>query len=258
MAAEAAIAVLADVHGNRWALEAVLEDARARGIRDLVNLGDCLYGPLDPAATAARLMDLGMPTVRGNEDRILLDDPLRHPDSPSLAFCRSELAPEHLRWLAELPFSAGHEAGFFLCHASPRADDAYLLWQVEADGARRRPAAAVAERLAGIAQPVVLCGHDHLPARLDLANGQIVIDPGSVGLPAYRDSHPFPHAMAAGSPSARYAVVRRSPAGWEAEFVAVDYDHESAAATAERNGRPDWAHALRTGFAAGPDDGKGS
>jgi hypothetical protein len=28
---------------------------------------------------------------------------------------------------------------------------------------------------------------------------------------------------------------------------AVPYDWEAAAAQAERNGRPDWAHALRTG-----------
>ena len=258
MSAAGPIAVLADIHGNRWALEAVLEDARRRAIRELVNLGDCLYGPLDPAGTADRLMDLGMPTVRGNEDRILLDDPARHPDSPSLAFCRSELAPAHLRWLAQLPFSAVHEAGFFLCHASPPADAAYLLWEVEPGGARRRPAAAAAGRLAGIAQPVVLCGHDHLPARLDLPGGRVLIDPGSVGLPAYRDVRPFPHAMEAGSPHARYAIVRRSPSGWATEFVAVSYDHESAAAVAERNGRPDWAHALRTGLAAGAGAGTGT
>lgn len=258
MAAAGPIAVLADIHGNRWALEAVLEDARSRGIRELLNLGDCLYGPLDPAGTADRLTALDIPTVRGNEDRILLDDPERHPDSPSLAFCRSQLAPGHLRWLEALPFSAVHEAGFFLCHASPQADDEYLLWEVEAGGARRRPVPAVAERLAGIALPVVLCGHDHLPARLNLPGGRIVIDPGSVGLPAFGDDHPFPHAMEAESPHARYAILRRSPAGWEAEFVAAAYDHESAAAAAKRNGRPDWAHALRSGFAAGPGEGTGS
>ncbi len=257
MAAAGPIAVLADIHGNRWALEAVVEDLRRRGIREMVNLGDCLYGPLDPSGTARILMELGIPTVRGNEDRILLADPERHPDSPSLAFCRSELGPAHRRWLAELPFSAVHEAGFFLCHASPQADDAYLLWEVAAGGAGRRPPPAVAERLAGIAQRVVLCGHDHLPARLDLPDGRIVMDPGSVGLPAYRDDHPFPHTMEAGSPHARYAILRRSPSGWAAEFVAVPYDHESAAAAAERNGRPDWAHALRTGFAAEADAGIG-
>ena len=71
------IAVLADIHGNRWALEAVLEDIRRRGIREMVNLGDCLYGPLDPAGTARLLLELDMPAVRGNEDRILLDEPER-------------------------------------------------------------------------------------------------------------------------------------------------------------------------------------
>jgi predicted phosphodiesterase len=43
-------AVIADVHGNRWALEAVLDDIARRGIRDIVNAGDHLSGPLDPAA----------------------------------------------------------------------------------------------------------------------------------------------------------------------------------------------------------------
>ena len=69
------VAVLSDIHGNRWALEAVLDDIRRRGIRDMVNLGDCLYGPLDPAGTARMLMGLDMPTVSGNEDRIILDEP---------------------------------------------------------------------------------------------------------------------------------------------------------------------------------------
>jgi predicted phosphodiesterase len=41
----APVAVLSDIHGNRWALEAVLDDIRRRGIRDMFNLGDSLYGP---------------------------------------------------------------------------------------------------------------------------------------------------------------------------------------------------------------------
>ncbi|TIT27090.1 MAG: metallophosphoesterase, partial [Mesorhizobium sp.] len=32
------------------------------------------------------------------------------------------------------------------------------------------------------------------------------------------------------------------------EAIAVDYDHEAAARQAEQAGRPEWAHALRTGF----------
>ena len=59
------MAVIADVHGNRWALEAVLEDIEKRAIADVFDLGDCLYGPLDPAGTAEILMTVGATTVRG-------------------------------------------------------------------------------------------------------------------------------------------------------------------------------------------------
>lgn len=45
---ESAVAVISDVHGNRWALEAVLHDVRERGIPRMVILGDCVFGPLDP------------------------------------------------------------------------------------------------------------------------------------------------------------------------------------------------------------------
>jgi diadenosine tetraphosphatase ApaH/serine/threonine PP2A family protein phosphatase len=243
------IAALADIHGNRWALEAVLEDIRRRGIRDMVNLGDCFYGPLDPAGAARILLELGMPSVRGNEDRLLLEDPLLHPDSPSLPFVQSELQAEHVRWLRELPESTAAFGDLFLCHGTPRSDTEYLLWEVREDGPCRRFPAAVAGLLANVDQPLVLCGHDHLPARLDLPDGRCVVVPGSVGLPAYRDVHPFPHAMEAGSPHARYAILSRTPAEWAVEFVAVAYDWECAAKTAERNGRPDWAHALRSGWA---------
>jgi hypothetical protein len=52
-----------------------------------------------------------------------------------------------------------------------------------------------------------------------------------------------------GSPHVRYALLDvedgREP---DVMFLALAYDHESAARRAEINGRPEWAHALRTGF----------
>ena len=64
------IAVIADIHGNILALEAVLADLARRGGADLfINLGDCVSGPLWPRETVERLMSLGWPTVRGNHDR---------------------------------------------------------------------------------------------------------------------------------------------------------------------------------------------
>jgi predicted phosphodiesterase len=244
------VAVLSDIHGNRWALEAVLDDIRRRGIRDMVNLGDCLYGPLDPGGTAQILMELDMPTVRGNEDRILLDEPGRHPDSPSLPFVQANLAPGHRRWLKTLPAAAVAFADFYLCHGTPEKDNEYLVREVTARGCSLLPAAAIGRKLKSVAQPIILCGHDHLPAMLGLPDGRHVVDPGSVGLPAYRDDLPFPHAMEAGSAHARYSIVSRLGPGLAVENIALPYDWPSAAAAAARNGRPDWAAYLATGRAS--------
>jgi hypothetical protein len=71
--------------------------------------------------------------------------------------------------------------------------------------------------------------------------------PGSVGWPAYDDGRPHPHVMEAGTPHARYAVVDDASGQWRAEFRAVDYDWDAAAAIAGANGRPDVAGPLRTG-----------
>jgi predicted phosphodiesterase len=243
------IAVLSDVHGNRWALEAVLDDIRRRGVRDMVNLGDCLYGPLDPDGTAHLLMELDLPTVRGNEDRIILDEPAQHPDSPSLPFVQADLTPEHRHWLETLPCTAIAFRDFFLCHGTPQYDNEYLLREVTAEGSRLFSPAAIVLKLKSVVQPIVLCGHDHMPAFMRLSDGRHVVNPGSVGLPAYRDNAPFPHVMETGSPHARYSIVTRRRSGLTVANIAVPYDWESAAAAATRNGRPDWAYALRSGFA---------
>ncbi len=216
----------------------------------MVNLGDGLYGPLDPAGTARILLELDMPTVRGNEDRILLEDAHQHPDSPSLPFVQARLQPEHIRWLRALPLTIAFQEIFFLCHGTPERDNEYLAREVTPTACRLLPPAAIALKLAQIAQPVVLFGHDHLPALLSLPDGRPLVNPGSVGLPAYRDDKPFSHAMEAGSHHARYGIVTRARAGFAVEHVAVAYDWHSAAAAALENGRPDWALALRCGRAS--------
>ena len=60
-------AVIADIHGNRWALEAVLRDIDLRGIQQIINLGDHLTGSLDPVGTAEILLERDMIHVCGND-----------------------------------------------------------------------------------------------------------------------------------------------------------------------------------------------
>lgn len=235
---------MADIHGNIQALQAVLDDIERRGITKIVNLGDCLYGPLEPRETADILMQLQIPTVSGNEDRIILASPSEAPSSPTLRYVRESLKPQHLAWLASLEMTATAYDYFFLCHGTPKRDDEYLLQQVTSSGVFPRKIEALTARLHHIAQPFVLCGHDHVAGVVHLPDGKIIVNPGSVGLPAYTDDKPFPHAMQAGSPHARYSIISKNENGWRVENIAIPYDWQAAARKALKNGRPDWAEWL--------------
>jgi predicted phosphodiesterase len=239
--------VLSDIHGNRWALESVLEDIRRRGIDRIVNLGDSLYGPLDPAGTADILIPLDIPAVRGNEDRIIIDPTIPGDDSPTLRFVRDSLTKAHIEWLESLPASKTIYGDFFLCHGTPESDEEYLIHGVHESGVSKRGEGEITDILQGISQKVVLCGHDHMQSALSLPGGRLVVDPGSVGCQAFSDDHPFPHVMESGSPHARYSIVVRDESGWRAESLYVAYNWDEAAAAAMKNGRPDWAGWIETG-----------
>ena len=243
------LAVLADIHGNIWALDGVLADLARRGVRAMVNLGDSVYGPLAPADTADRLMRLGILSIRGNQDRILFDMP-KSDDPAMLGFVRRALDPRHFDWLRTHAPTAEWGPDVLLCHGTPSSDDTYLLEEVRRTGVFLRDAASVAQ-MAGPPHAVLACGHSHIPRTVSLADGRLALNPGSVGLPAYGDALPFPHAMENGSPHARYAILDRAGDAWCVEHIAAAYRWDLAAEAADRNGRPDWGHALRTGRAAG-------
>ncbi len=245
------IALIADIHGNRWALEAVLNDMERRGLRIIANLGDSLYGPLDPAGTADLIMTRPMTSIRGNQDRLLLQSSPDGETAPSRAFTRSRLTARHIEWLGALPPTAAFDGACLCCHGTPRRDDAYLLERVSGDGGVRSiDRRALELELQEFSFDVIACGHSHIPALVVLPDGRRVINPGSVGLPAYRDEEPFPHVMATGTPHARYAILRCLNESWDVEFVTVTYDWMAAARIAEANHRPDWADWLATGQAS--------
>lgn len=241
-------AVLADIHGSSWALEAVLADIRRRGADEVLDLGDILYGPLDPAGTADLHRSAGIVALSGNMDRLLVE-PLPEKPTPTLAFSRESLSPEVIAWLAGLPKGL-ERGGLRLCHGTPDRDDAYLLEKVTEAGAILRPETEIAGLLGPAAAPVTLCGHSHVP-RVIAVRGKLVINPGSVGLPAYTDDDPWPYVMEAGSPHARYVLLTRSGSqgmgGWEIEQILVPYPWKEAAARALSNGRPDWARWIEAG-----------
>jgi predicted phosphodiesterase len=243
------IAALSDIHGNLAALDAVLADVERRRVDIIVNLGDIVSGPLDPAGTANRLMPLGLPTIRGNHERQLLTQPPalmcqsdRHADQQLTAGARA--------WLASLPPTLRLADDVFLCHGTADSDLDYLLEHVDKDGARPATLPEIEARAKKCDASLILCGHSHVPRTVRLDAWQLVVNPGSVGLPAYACSDPYPHVMEASSPHARYAITEYGDdRTWTAELIAVEYDWEAVAQSAAASGRDDWAFALRSGRA---------
>jgi putative phosphoesterase len=242
------IAVLSDIHGNLAALDAVLADIRRRGADRIVDLGDLLSGPLQVSETADRLIALALPTIAGNHERQVLNDAFeRMGESDRHAV--AQIRPDQRDWLRSLPPTLRLNDDVLMVHGTPRSDLECFLETIDAHGMRAATPAEVGERAGAADARVILCGHTHVPRSLRLDDGRLIVNPGSVGLQAYSDERPHPHQVENGSPQARYAIVERGGDGdWNAHQFAVDYDWNAAAALALRNGRPDWARALATGY----------
>jgi len=176
------IAVVADIHGNVRALRAVMDDLREVAPDRVINLGDCVSGPLEAAETADLLISLAWTTVRGNHDRQLLDRPAEQMGrSDQAAF--AELKSHHKGWLSSLEESVEFE-GLLFCHGTPDSDHVYLCETVEPDGrVRLASRGEINRRLAGVQVPIVLCGHSHMVRCVGLDHDRLVVNPGSVGLP---------------------------------------------------------------------------
>jgi predicted phosphodiesterase len=110
-----------------------------------------------------------------------------------------------------------------------------------------RPEAEILRAVKTVRHPVIVCGHTHIPRLVSLANGQIVVNPGSVGLPAYSDDAPVPHAMETYSPHASYAILTKRAGAWDVSFEKVTYRYGNASQCAASLGRNDWARQIATG-----------
>jgi predicted phosphodiesterase len=250
------LAVLSDIHGNLPALLAVLGEIEAERFDLVVNLGDIVSGPLWPRQTAERLMSLGWPTIAGNHERQALAAAPSADDDDG--FAAAELTAAQRGWLQSLPATLRVlDGAVLLVHGTPHSDVQGLLETVTPGhaaggdpGVRAASADEVRGRLgAADGGEVLLCGHTHMP-RAVLIDGRLLVNPGSVGRPAYTHDQPHPHRVETGSPHARWAAIERTAHGWQAQLRLTAYDWHTSAERAQALGFADWAHELRSGRAA--------
>lgn len=240
------IAVLSDIHGNSWALTEVLSDLETKKPDLIVNLGDSLYGPLQPKETLEILNQHDIISISGNEDRLIVDAIGRKNDNGTLQYVIGDLPDDALRWLQSLPMTKTLPYGVFLCHGTPQDDTTYLLEHVRDGHIAVNSNASIEKYLAGITQMIVLCGHSHV-SRIVRTPERVIINPGSVGLNAYDDDHPSFHKIENFHNHAQYVLVEIDGYKLRIEHIALPYDVHQAASCAARHGRNDWAFWLLTG-----------
>jgi predicted phosphodiesterase len=180
------IAVVADIHGNRTAFEAILTDLRQTSPDLILHGGDLADGGSGPVEIVDQIRDLGWQGVMGNTDEMLAAaesleafanqapnlQPLWAPIREMAAATREALGEERLAWLRGLPRMQKH-GPVALVHASPES-----LWRSPAHAASDAELASVYSPLG---QPIAIYGHIHHPF-IRSVQRMIVANTGSVGL----------------------------------------------------------------------------
>jgi predicted phosphodiesterase len=222
------IAVLSDVHGNRHALESVLEAVAARDCAQIWSLGDIVGYGADPNDCCARVREQADAVLCGNHDMAVTGelslDEFSRGAAIAARWTQEVLHPDHAAWLrAKVP--AGEVRDIGLYHGSPRDP----VWEYVLSS-------LLAELcFDAMGQRVALVGHSHValsfvrpegepatgePRRggdaVDLSTGEWILNPGSVGQPRDGDS--------------RAAWLLLDTDLWRAQWRRTEYDIAAAQA----------------------------
>jgi len=229
---DAKIAVLADIHANMHALEAVIQDAERRGIEVFLNAGDLIgFGPL-PNEVVECLHSKSVTSVVGNYDLEVVKNYAKGKGAKGIAFefAKKELSKSCESYLLSLPQVFRFEiAGkrLLMVHGSPASIEEHLYLDSPVERLKALAAAANAD--------IVIVGHSHEQFCREV-NGVSFINPGSVGRPGD------------GNPQAAYAIMNFNP--FNIEFVRLDYNVAAAADALRKKGLPEsFAQMLLRGVA---------
>lgn len=229
-------AILADVHANLEALDAVLAHVDGRGGARVAVAGDLVGYGADPSAVIDRLRQRGAVSVAGNHEGMIVGrlgfDRCIHRGIRAALWTREVLNELELRWLAALPVSRPLPPDLVLCHGDLDDVERYITTPQRAEDAlerlrRRYPAASM-----------LICGHTHrpvlyaeggvwasppvgIPIRVPGAR-RCLLNPGSVG--QSRDEKLV----------ARYALL--DVARGEVTFHEVAYEHKRTSEKMKRAG----------------------
>jgi len=224
------VALIGDVHANLPALEAVLADARERGVEAVWNVGDFVgYGAF-PEEAVQKLREEAALNIIGNYDQKVLKvkekkDKWKHSKLPEKWFAfnwaydnLSESSREYLASLPEEIRLEESEKRILLTHGSPVSNEEHLAPDTTEE--RLQILAEMAEA------DIIISGHSHQPFKRKV-NGVWFINTGSVGRP--ND----------GDPRACYAIMQLKEKFFQLRHYRIEYDVEKAANAVREKGLPE-------------------
>jgi putative phosphoesterase len=213
------IALFSDVHGNRFALEAVLRDIEAAKPDIIANLGDLVWGAADPAGAWKLQQNLGAVMVRGNTDEFLSYPEEGLGGGIFLAnWLKEQLGPGVPEALKALPTVAELADGaVVIAHGSLHSPHEAFFPTLQGNLAVGQLSGQMLEQAAAYPKArVVVVGHTH--TEMLVTEGPVsFVNAGSVS--RQRD----------GNPEARWVLLEERRGSFSVSFRRVPYDFEAAA-----------------------------
>lgn len=234
------LALITDIHANREAFEACLEDSRRHAADNYALLGDFVGYGADPAWVvdqAVELVAAGAIVVRGNHDKAVVDGPREgmHADARRvIEWTRAALDEVQIGFLSRLPYTVERHGCLFVhANAYAPAEWEYVTGRLEAV----RSMNATHTRY-------TFAGHVHEPQLYNLSGLGKIADftptPGvTIPLPPHRQWFVLPGSAGQprdGNPAACWAMFDTDRA--ELTFHRVPYDHDAAARKIAAAGLP--------------------
>lgn len=165
------VGLISDVHANKPALEAVLEDMPA--VDEIVHAGDVVgYGPY-PRGVIELFDEHDVTSIQGNHDRAVLGDfhDNFHEIPKAVALWTADrLDADEKAYIDSLPLELElYDGRVRVAHGAPDKPNTYTY-----------PENFRADLLGS--ENVLVLGHTHMQAKSEFDSGTVV-NPGSVGLP---------------------------------------------------------------------------
>jgi len=219
-------AVLSDIHGNMFALRAVLEDMKKFDIERVLCLGDIAMAGPEPNKTVDFVKTQDWTVIQGNTDEMIANFnneifEIVKKNAPIMANALEqdvkEISDENKIYLKNLPINKSLEIDglkILLVHGSPRRNNENIFPNMDMD--------IIEDIFTEVDADVVFCGHTHIPCGYQTNSKITVVNDGSVGRPFTK------------KPQACYVIADITNGKLEIEHRMVDYDKTSAASILEK------------------------